>query len=77
MSTSDLKIDLITQITSITDKVRLKELLQILKFESERSIYVTNNEEKEAISIAQNQIKNGEYISHEDFQKDIKKWLSK
>ncbi|MCO5230691.1 MAG: hypothetical protein M9958_06005 [Chitinophagales bacterium] len=77
MSTSDLKIDLITQITSITDKVRLKELLQILKFESESSIYVTNNEEKEAISIAQNQIKNGEYISHEDFQKDIKKWLSK
>lgn len=77
MSTADLKIDLITQIASITDKARLKELLQILKFESESSIYVTNNEEKEAISIAQNQIENGEFISHEDFQKDIKKWLSK
>lgn len=77
MSTADLKIDLITQIASMTDKVRLEELLQILKFESENSIYVTNNEEKEAISIARNQIENGEFITHDDFQKDIQKWLNK
>ncbi|HUH34484.1 MAG TPA: hypothetical protein VL022_01505 [Moheibacter sp.] len=77
MSTADLKIDLITQIASMTDKVRLEALLQILKFESENSIYVTNNEEKEAISIARNQIENGEFITHDDFQKDIQKWLNK
>ncbi|MCW4451947.1 hypothetical protein OK344_06955 [Kaistella sp. BT6-1-3] len=77
MSTADLKIDLISQITSITDKVRLKELMQILKFESESAIYVTNNDEKEAVSVARNQIKNGESITHKDFQKDIQEWLKK
>ena len=77
MSTADLKIDLISQITSITDKVRLKELMQILKFESESAIYVTNNNEKKAVSVARNQIKNGESITHKDFQKDIQEWLKK
>lgn len=77
MSTADLKIDLISQITSITDKVRLKELMQILKFESESAIYVTNNDEKEAVSVARNQIKNGESITHKDFQKDLQEWLKK
>ncbi|AZI22310.1 hypothetical protein EIH07_04240 [Chryseobacterium taklimakanense] len=77
MSTADLKIDLISQITSITDKVRLKELMQILKFESESAVYVTNNDEKEAVSVARNQIKNGESITHKDFQKDLQEWLKK
>ena len=77
MSTADLKIDLITQITSITDKVRLKELLQMLKFESDNSIYLTSEEEKEAISEARNQIANGDFITSDDFQKDIQKWLKK
>ena len=77
MSTADLKIDLITQIASITDKVRLKELLQMLKFESDNSIYLTSEEEKEAISEARNQIANGDFITSDDFQKDIQKWLKK
>ena len=77
MSTSDLKLDLITQIASITDKVRLKELLQLLKFESENSVYITNQEEKEAISTARNQIVNGEFKYNAEFQKDLKKWLNK
>ncbi|WP_313214923.1 hypothetical protein [Soonwooa sp.] len=77
MSTADLKIDLISQITSITDKVRLKELMQILKFESESAIYVTNNNEKKAVSVARNQIKNGESITHKDFQKNLQEWLKK
>ena len=77
MSIADLKIDLITQIASITDKVRLKELLQMLKFESDNSIYLTSEEEKEAISEARNQIANGDFITSDDFQKDIQKWLKK
>ena len=32
MITAELKLDLINQINNITDKVRLKELLQQLKF---------------------------------------------
>lgn len=77
MNTSDLKIDLITQIASLTDKVRIKELLQILKFESDNSVYTTTLEEKDVVSEARNEISNGEFISNDEFQKEINKWLNK
>lgn len=75
MSTADLKIDLITQIAGITDKVRLIELMQMLKFESENSPYITNDEEKQIVAEARTQIANGESISNDDFQNEIQKWL--
>ncbi|MCB4235587.1 hypothetical protein LDL59_12110 [Kaistella anthropi] len=77
MSTADLKIDLITQIAGITDKVRLIELMQMLKFESENSPYITNDEEKQIVAEARTQIANGESISNDDFQNKIQKWLNK
>ncbi|QNS42603.1 hypothetical protein H0S70_06555 [Chryseobacterium manosquense] len=77
MSTADLKIDLITQIAGITDKVRLIELMQMLKFESENSPYITNDEEKQIVAEARTQIANGESISNDDFQNEIQKWLNK
>jgi hypothetical protein len=77
MSTAELKLNLINQIAGITDKVRLKEIMQLLKFQADESLYITNKEEKEAIKEAQNQIKNGDGISNEDVQKEITSWLEK
>lgn len=77
MSTAELKLDLINQISSITDKVKLKELFQMLKFQSDESIYVTNDYEKKAILEAQNEIVEGKVISNIDVQKEISEWLNK
>ena len=77
MSTAELKLNLINQIAGITDKVRLKEIMQLLKFQADVSLYITNKEEKEAVKEAQNQIKNGDGISNEDVQKEITSWLEK
>ena len=77
MSTAELKLNLINQIAGITDKVRLKEIMQLLKFQADESLYITNKEEKEAVKEAQNQIKNGDGISNEDVQKEIKSWMEK
>ena len=77
MSTAELKIDLINQITTLTDKAKLKELLQILKFQSEKSIYVTNDDEKVAIAEAKSQIARGAVLANEDIQKELKEWLKK
>ena len=77
MNTAELKLDLINQITSITDKVKLKELLNFIKFQADESIYITNDEEKNAIKEAKNQISNGNGISNEDVQKEITSWLEK
>ena len=77
MSTAELKLNLINQIAGITDKVRLKEIMQLLKFQADESLYITNKEEKEAVKEAQNQIKNGDGISNVDVQKEITSWLEK
>ena len=77
MSTAELKLNLINQIAGITDKVRLKEIMQLLEFQVDESLYITNKEEKEAVKEAQNQIKNGDGISNEDVQKEITSWLEK
>ena len=77
MSTAELKLDLINQISSITDKVRLKELFQMLKFQNDESIYLTNEEEKKAILEAQKEIAEGKVLSNTDVQKEINEWLNK
>jgi len=77
MSTAELKLNIINQIAGITDKVRLKEIMQLLKFQADESLYITNKEEKEAVKEAKNQIKNGDGISNEDVQKEITSWLEK
>ena len=77
MSTAELKLNLINQIAGITDKVRLKEIMQLLKFQADESLYITNKGEKEAVKEAKNQIKNGDGISNEDVQKEITSWLEK
>lgn len=77
MSTAELKIDLINQITGITEKVKLEELLELIKFQNNESIYITNDDKKQAILEAQQQISSGETYSNEDVQAEIKEWLSK
>ncbi|WP_312902699.1 hypothetical protein [Chryseobacterium taichungense] len=77
MSTAELKIDLINQITAIKDKVRLKELLQLIKFQEESSVYITSDDEKQAVLKARNEIQNGEVSSDADVQKEIREWLKK
>ena len=77
MSTAEIKLDLISQIAGITDKVKLKELLQLLEFQNDETIYVTNEEEKKAIIEAQNQIAEGKILSDTEVQREIDEWLNK
>jgi len=77
MSTAELQIDLINKIIGITNKARLKELLQLLQFQNDEEIYATNEEEKKAVSEARIEIKEGSILSDEDFQKEINAWLNK
>ncbi|HLV47215.1 MAG TPA: hypothetical protein VKY32_09270 [Flavobacterium sp.] len=77
MNTAELKINLINQIANMTDKVRLKELLQLLDFQKDESVYLTTSEEKEVLLEAQKQIDKGEVVSHDEVQKEIMQWLNK
>ena len=52
MSTAELKLDLISQIAQISDKVKRNELMPLLKFQTEESMYNTSHEDKNEISEA-------------------------
>lgn len=77
MSTAELKVDLINQITLIKDKARLKELLQLLKFQEDQLVYITNDDERCAVFEARSEIESGKFSSDEDVQKEINEWLKK
>lgn len=76
MNSAELKLNLINKITQITDVVHLKELLQLLKFQSDDTVYHTTEAEKKAILEGRNQVKKGEVLSHEDVENEIDKWLN-
>ncbi len=77
MSTAELKLDLISEIAAIKEKVKLKELLQLVKFQSEEQLFITNDDEKKAITEARNQILEKKVSSNEEFQREIEQWLGK
>ncbi len=73
MSTLELKTSLICRIQQEENENILKYLLNILN--SENKIYYLSEWEKEQIAIAQEQIKNGEYMTDDEQQKYFDKWL--
>ena len=75
MSTAELKLDLISQIAGLTDKVKLRELMQLLQFQNEESLYITSEEEKNAIAEARQEIAEGKVFTNEEVQIEIKEWL--
>lgn len=77
MSTAELKLNLINKISNISDKVMLNELLELIKFQSDTSIYQTNLSEKKAIASAKNDIISGNIQTNDELQKEIDQWLKK
>ena len=75
MSTAELKLDLISQIAGLTDKVKLRELMELLKFQTEESLYITSKEEKTVIAEARQEVAEGKFFTNEEVQKEIKEWL--
>lgn len=71
MTTAELQIDLINRITGITDASKLEELLQLVKFQSDKTVYITNDEDKKIVAEARAEIASGKTISNEDLQSEI------
>ena len=71
MRTSKLKQDLINKISGITKIGKLEEIMQLLKFQADQSLYVTNEEVKLAIREARDQINKGNFITNETLKNEI------
>ena len=78
MSTSALQAQLISKIQNTTDVDILEGVLRLLEFETaHQEIYPFNDEEKNAISKAREQVANGRYLTDEEVDKLTEEWLKR
>lgn len=78
MSTMELRKRLIDKIQKTKDERILEEAYRLLELETEDiEIYRLNDDQKKAISEARQQIKNGQFLTEEQANKEIDEWLNK
>lgn len=76
MSIEELKNLLIAQIKVIDNRILLEALHRLLELEGLKSnVYVLSGAQRNAINEGREQIKNGEYLTDDQADKDIEEWL--
>lgn len=76
MSTLELREQLISKIKVTNDNDVLEGMLRLLEFESKDEVYKLNNEQKNSINLAQEQVLSGEFYTEEEADKLTDKWLN-
>ena len=79
MSTIELRKLLIEKIQVTEDDKLLEEAYRLLEVDIEESadVYVLNNQQKEAIDQAREQIKERQFLTDEESNRQIDEWLNK
>ena len=78
MSSTELKLQIINKITSITDELVLEEIYRLVNIESEMdSLYRLTDAERSAITEGLKDVKEGRVYSSEAAENMIKEWLEK
>ena len=78
MSSAELKKRLIDKIQKTDNENLLEEAFRLLQLESEdMEVYKLSADQKNAVNEARQQIKNGQFLTDDDANKDIEEWLSK
>jgi len=79
MTVVELKEKLIAQINSIDDEELLDSLARTVELELEISngTYIMSQGEVDAVNEGIEQIKNGQWVSHEEATREINEWLKK
>lgn len=78
MSTTDLKLKIINQITSVKDKRILEEIYRLINLESELDdTYILSEEEKKAVDIGLKDVKEGRIYTDEQADNLMREWLKK
>ena len=78
MSTIELRKRLIDKIQKTDDENLLEEAYRLLELETESiETYKLNDDQRNAVDQARQQIKKGEFLTDEQANQEIDKWLSK
>ena len=76
MTTMELKEQILGKLQTTDDSDLLEALLSLLEFEiNESEDYVLNDQQRKAIEIGRNQIRNGEFYSEVEADKITEEWL--
>ena len=75
MATSNLKQEIYDKLESADDSL-LKEVLALIDFETDEDVYITNIEERNSIEQAIEQVRNGEFHSNEEVERESEIWLN-
>jgi len=78
MSATELRKKLIEKISVTENEELLGEAYRLLEMETaDMGIYKLNDQQIAAISEAKDQIRNGEFLSNEEADREIDSWLKK
>ncbi len=78
MSLTELKLQIINKVSSITDELILEEIYKLVSIESEMdSIYRLTDTERSAVSEGLKDVKEGRVYSSEAAESLVKEWLEK
>lgn len=78
MSTKELRKVLIEKIQLTNDPQILEEVYRLLQIGVDASdVYLLSEDQISAVDIARKQIENGEYLTDEQANQEIDKWLEK
>jgi hypothetical protein len=78
MSTIELRRRLIDKIQKTDNENLLQEAFRLLELESEDiEVYTLNARQKETIDEAKQQIKEGKFLTNDQADNEIDKWLNK
>jgi predicted transcriptional regulator len=80
MSTIELKERLIDKISHTEDENILAEVNRLLGIETQSEaddVFIFNEAEKTKIEEARSQINNGDFLTHDEANKEIDEWLEK
>lgn len=78
MSTTELRKRLIDKIQKTDNENLLEEAYRLLELETEDiEIYKLTEDQRRAINEARQQIKNGQFLTDDQANKEIDEWLNK
>lgn len=76
MTGNNLKEKLIDKIKETNDPFVLEEILHLLELQEPDTIYKVNKSQKKAIENGKEQIKNKQFLTNKQADKDIDEWLN-
>lgn len=75
MKSAKIKKKLIDEIKLSDNAGLLKELYHFLNLENEIETYKLNDDQRSAVAETRSQLKNGDFLTNEDANNEIDKWL--